>query len=148
MARDYKWVSNGNEMGIEGAIGITGAVTMDSPLALTGALDVTGALTYDTGLVCTPTTIAADGTLGGKGLYVFNGASASINMPLVTTYDGYTITVANQNGTGTCLLVDDAADSAELVVSGTAGASYSLGVLETVRLTAYATGTCWFGITG
>ena len=152
--RDYMKRSKGQPLGIDADLAITGAVTLDSTLAVTGAttqtgaLGVTGALTYDTGLVCTPATIAANGTLAGKGLYVFNGASASINMPLVSTYDGYTITVANQNGTGTCLLVDDATDSAPLIVNGATAASYSLGTLATVRLTAYAAGTCWFGISG
>jgi hypothetical protein len=75
---------------------------------------------------------------------VFNGASGAVHLPLVASFDGVTIIVANQNGTGTATLTDDATDSAPLIGNGATGASFLLTPLEVVHLTAYAAGTCWF----
>ena len=151
MARDYKWTSKGQEMGIDGAIGITGAVTLDSTCTITGAttqtgaLGVTGALTYNTGLVCTPATIAADGTLAGKGLYIFNGGNGAIHLPLVTTYNGYTVRVTNNNGTGTATLTADAADSAAIVAGADSAGTFLITPYTSITLTAYSAGTIWAG---
>ena len=155
MARDYKIRQTGGPSpAVDGDWEISKTLTVDGASTLTGAvaaastMSVAGALTTTGGVIGVPAAIAANGTLAGAGPYIFNGASASVNMPLVASFDGYTIILANQNGTGTCLLVDDATDSAPLIVNGATGASYSLGTLATVQLTAYAAGTCWFGISG
>ena len=153
MARDYKWISKGQELGIDAAVGITGAVTMDSTVTASGAFTasststLTGKVTMAAGMVSSGIgAIAANGTLGTNGVYVFNGADGAIHMPPVATNDGLHIIVVNQNGTGTATITDDATDSAPLIVDGATGASFLLTPLETVHLVGYKTGTCWFGI--
>ena len=151
MGRDYKIRQKGQTPAVDGDWAVSGAMTVDGAVTLTGALTQTGAigaaalLTYSAGqAVGAAAAIAADGTLGGLGMYVFNGADANINMPLVATNDGLHIIVANQNGTGTATINDDATDSAALVGNGATGASFLLTPLEVIHMTAYSAGTCWF----
>ena len=138
-AIDGNWAVSG-DMTVDGATTLTGATTQ------TGALSVTGALTFSTGLKCVGASIAANGTLAGKGLYVFNGANGNVNLPLVATYDGYIVTVANINGTGTCTIIDNATDSAAIVAGGASGTSLLVTPYTSVTLRAYAAGTVWVGV--
>jgi len=150
MARDYKIIQKSPQPGVDGDWVVSGAAEIDGASTLTGAvtagstMSVAEAITATGGIIGAPTAIAANGTLAGAGPYVFNGANAAIHMPLVASFDGVTIIVANQNGTGTATITDDATDSAALVGNGASETSFLLTPYEVVHLTAYAAGTCWF----
>jgi len=139
MPRNYVITdTSGMTPGIDGDWAVSKNLEVDGISTLTGAIIATG------GIIRVPEAIAADGTLAGAGPYVFNGASGAIHMPLVASFDGVTIIVANQNGTGTATLTDDAVDSAPLIGNGATSASFIITPYEVVHLTAYAGGTCWF----
>lgn len=149
--RNYIFTDKGGPTpGVDGDWAVSGAVEIDGASTLTGAvaaastMSVAGALTATGGVIGVPAAIAANGTLAGAGPYVFNGADGAVHMPLVASFDGVTIIVANQNGTGTATLTDDATDSAPLIGNASSGASFLLTPYEVVHLTAYAAGTCWF----
>jgi len=146
MATDWVRKDNAQTIGFDGAVEITGAATITGALTQTGAATVAGDLTASTGFTRTMNAIAANGTVGNAGYYVFNGANANIHMPPIAGYDGKTIVIANINGTGTATLTDDATDSAALVVSGATGASFALTPNVVCSLTAYEAGTCWVGV--
>jgi len=146
MSRNYKWISAGEEIGVDAPLGITGAVTHDSTLTQTGAATFAAKVTSAQLPTTAPAAIAANGTLSTSGVYIFNGADGAVHMPPVATNDGVTYVVANINGTGTATITDDATDSAPLIVDGATGASFLLTPNEVVHLVGYAAGTCWVGI--
>jgi len=142
------WVlrSTGAPVGIDADVEITGAATITGALTQTGAVTVAGDITASTGFARTMNAIAANGTIGNAGYYIFNGADAAIHMPPISGYDGKTIVIACINGTGTATLNDDATDSAALIVSGATGAAFALTPNVVCSLTAYEAGTCWVGV--
>lgn len=149
MARDYKWISKGQELGIDGAIGITGAVTHDSTLTQTGAatfastVGVTGVLTA-TGVTTTPTAVSANGTLASSSsVYVFNGADGAVHLPAVASSNGVQFTLSNINGTGTATLTSDATDGAFILVGANGTNTYLVTPDTRVTIVGYAAGTCW-----
>lgn len=131
---------------IDAPLAVTGAVAVSSTLAvtgastLTGAVGVTGLLTHSGGEAFAPAAIAAAGTMTA-GYYVFNGADGAVNLPqVIASANGYQVTVANMNGTGTATV------TAPVVIFGAAGSALTRIVTpyKEVTFTAYAAGTCWF----
>ena len=146
MATDWIRRSISDAMGFDGDLVVSGSATVGGALTLTGAATFAGDFTASTGFARPMNAIAANGTIGNAGNYIFNAADANIHMPPISGYDGKTITIANINGTGTATLHDDATDSAALTVSGATGAAFAVTPYVVCTLTAYEAGTCWVGV--
>jgi len=127
-------------LAVTGALAVSGAVSCASTLAVTGAPTFTGITTVNGGVAVDPTVIAGAGTMTA-GYYVFNGANAAVNLPqTIASADGYQVTVANMNGTGTATV------TAPVVIYGASGSALTRIVTpySEVTFTGYAAGTCWF----
>ena len=146
MATDWKYHGK-NEYGIDAPCRITGATAQVGALTVTGAVTVNGLLTSNAGIKIQASAVAANGTLGAEGVYVFNGANGAVHLPAVATYDGYRITLLNINGTGTVTLTASATDNASIIWNS---ANHGTDALITpnlgLTLYAYSTGTAWIGV--